>query len=81
MVCDHTLRGKTGNSFKLEEVKFVLSCGADHAWATALAQPYDDNRTASDRSISCRQGPCKWLPGTAPEDIGSSVQQRKRYER
>lgn len=56
MVCDDTLRGKTGNSSKVEEARFVLSCGADHAWDTALAQPYDDVRTASDRSISCRQG-------------------------
>ena len=47
---------KTGNSFKVEEAKFVLSCGADHAWNTALAQPYDDIWTASDRSIFCRQG-------------------------
>lgn len=53
MVCDDTLRGKTGNSFNVEEAKFVLSCGADHAWDTALAQPYDDNRTASDCSKSC----------------------------
>ena len=56
MVYDDTLMGKIGNSFKVEEAKFVLSCGADHVWDTALAQPYDDTTTASDRSVSCRQG-------------------------
>ena len=76
MIVDDRLRGKTGNSFSEEEANFAPSCGAGYAWDTALAPPNDGVRTALIAVHLADRESCKLLPGAAPGDIGSRVQQR-----